>query len=755
MKDVKIMGMKGIEIADMKDIEIIEEGIEIVDVKDVEIVEEDIVDAKIAKESWTLCEVGIPWTPEQFYAEAKLLEHPFQAPASLPDRLLRAIRFAIVEGPSATIRYRWAWLERWKARPLELQEAETRLHAAAHPDVQPSLEGKSVLLLGEKLAEAGVPNHRGIVDLMLQGVPMFGEFPRTGIFREKTVTPTKSIEDLFRSARWARHALLGSMRSSGSEEVDQELWKRTGAEVEKGWPTGPFSTEQLTERLGPLWLAARRFPAPRDARPIDDYSEYSHNATAKNYETADLDGVDSVVGLIKTWARAVLPSGDVHLELSDGEKLGGRLHPEWDRHRAREDMVGVGRLLGRTLDLESAFKQLARHPASAPLAVICVWDPVSKTPALFMQTSLAFGARNSVLGFNWCSRGLEWIFTAGLGLACVVYVDDYPHVEPEALAVTGREVMEATLDLVGWRYKALGPKAPDFDVDFGALGVRFDLAAVATTGYLEVYNKPERADKVEAIFQEIEGAGVLRAPVAASLRGMLQFASAQVFGRAGSLGLRALSRLANGPNRQIDPEVLAMIDFWRRFFLNAKPRRVDTRRDHPPVLIFTDASAEGEDFSKVGVGAIMYDPADGAIEFFSGVVDLPLVNSWRRNGQRQVIGQAELFPVLMSKAVWASRLKDRLNLTFIDNMSAMDALIKGLSNHDTSLNMVADTWAADSALQASSWYDRVPSASNPADAPSRGDHAGLLSVGAVQRRPIVPPPWSEIGNVTDWDEARQ
>ena len=141
MKDVRIMDMKGIEIADMKDIEIIGEDTEIVDMKDVEIVEEGIADAKIAKESWTLCEVGIPWTPEQFYAEAKLLEHPFQAPASLPDRLLRAIHFAIVEGPSATIRHRWAWLERWKARSLELQEAETRLHAAAHPDVQPFLEG--------------------------------------------------------------------------------------------------------------------------------------------------------------------------------------------------------------------------------------------------------------------------------------------------------------------------------------------------------------------------------------------------------------------------------------------------------------------------------------------------------------------------------------------------------------------------------------------------------------------------------------
>jgi hypothetical protein len=704
--------------------------------------------------SWTLCEVGVPWTPDQFFAEAKLLAHPFQAQALLPDRLLRAIHFALVEGPSATVRYRWAWIERWRNRAAALREAEARLHAAAHPDVRPFLEGKSVLLLGEMLAEAGVPNHRGIVDLMLQGVPMFGEFPRTGIFREKYVKPTKSIEDLFKSARWARNALLGSMRSSGSTEVDHELWRRTCAEVEKGWLTGPFNVEQLTERLGPLWVAARRFPAPRDARPIDDYSEYSHNATAENYETADLDGVDTVVGLIKTWARAVLPSGDVRLELADGEVLGGRLHPEWGRHRSAGDQVGVGRLLGRTLDLESAFKQLARHPACAPLAVVCVWDPVSGAPALFLQTSLAFGARNSVLGFNWCSRGLEWIFTASLGLACVAYVDDYPHVEPPAIATAGREVMESALELVGWRFKALGPKAPDFAHDFAALGVRFDLGGMPNTGQFKVYNKPERAEKVEAVFREVENAGILRAPIAASLRGMLQFASAQVFGRAGALGLRALSRFASGPNRRVDAEVRGMIEFWRRFFQNARPRQVDARSDLPPILIFTDASAEGDDFSRVGVGAVMYDPADQALEFFSGVVDTPLVDSWRRTGQKQVIGQAEIFPVLMSRYVWASRLEGRPNITFIDNMSAMDALIKGLSNHDASLSLVADTWAADSALQTASWYDRVPSASNPADAPSRGDAAGLLAAGAVRRRPVVPPPWSGFGGVTDWNDVR-
>eukprot|EP00972_Heterocapsa_arctica_P053504 7879756-Heterocapsa_arctica.AAC.1 len=262
---------------------------------------------------------------------------------------------------------------RWQRRSVELAEVERGLHAAAHAEVRPFLEGKNVLLFGEMLSEAGFPNARGVIDLILQGVPMFGEFPRTGLFREKLVEPTKSVDDLYKASKWTRRALVGSVRSSGDHEVDRELWRRTQLELQNGWLAGPFSEDQLTQLLGPLWVPARRFPAPKDARPIDDYSEFGHNATSTNYETADLDGIDSVVSLAKAWAHATSGDGSVTVELASGATLSGYLHEEWS-HSA-EGRSSVGKLLGRTLDLEAAFKQLARHPAGAALSVICVWDP--------------------------------------------------------------------------------------------------------------------------------------------------------------------------------------------------------------------------------------------------------------------------------------------------------------------------------------------------------------------------------------------
>ena len=54
---------------------------------------------------------------------------------------------------------------------------------------------------------------------------MVGEFPETGAFPAKSVVHSKSVEDLFRSAKWARRALLGGARSSGEAEVSRSLWE--------------------------------------------------------------------------------------------------------------------------------------------------------------------------------------------------------------------------------------------------------------------------------------------------------------------------------------------------------------------------------------------------------------------------------------------------------------------------------------------------------------------------------------------------
>ena len=85
-----------------------------------------------------------------------------------------------------------------------------------------------------------------------------------------------------------------------------------------------------------------------------------------------------------------------------------------------------------------------------------------------------------------------------------------------------------------------------------------------------------------------------------------------------------------------------------------------------------------------------------------------------------MIMELEVLPVLLSRHVWAARLQDRSHIAFVDNDGAKDGLVAGYSANAVACDLISRVTAADIMLGALPWYDRVPSLSNVADAPSRG-----------------------------------
>ena len=146
----------------------------------------------------------------------------------------------------------------------------------------------------------------------------------------------------------------------------------------------------------------------------------------------------------------------------------------------------------------------------------------------------------------------------------------------------------------------------------------------------------------------------------------------------------------------------------------------------------------------------MIDPMKGPVEFISCRVSPSIVDSWRVSGQKQIIGQGELFPILVARHTWREKLVGRLIIHFIDNNSAKDALIKGHSQHPVSMSIVEQVWTQELELHSGSWYDRVPSDSNPADDPSRGSCQELIDAGAIQVSPVLPPEWWKKGKLLPW-----
>ena len=123
--------------------------------------------------------------------------------------------------------------------------------------------------------------------------------------------------------------------------------------------------------------------------------------------------------------------------------------------------------------------------------------------------------------------------------------------------------------------------------------------------------------------------------------------------------------------------------------------------------------------------------SDGPREHFGCKVPESLVASWRSYvGQRQVIGQAEIFPALVARLTWIRRLEGRRCIYFIDNDSARVALVKQYSPVLSSLRILIQCTTLDALHLMVPWYARVPTASNPADGPSRLDDKDLRAVGS-------------------------
>ena len=149
-----------------------------------------------------------------------------------------------------------------------------------------------------------------------------------------------------------------------------------------------------------------------------DGSEFMQNATVIAPERVDLGGFEEYVSLAKEWCRCITPDRHVCVTLPGGKVLHGRLHKEWSVDGARS-------LMGRTVDLRSAYKQIAVHPDHRRYAVVSVIGPDGKA-AFFVPKTLLFCESAAVYSFNRVARALQRIAIVLGDLVMVNYFDDYP-----------------------------------------------------------------------------------------------------------------------------------------------------------------------------------------------------------------------------------------------------------------------------------------------------------------------------------------
>ncbi len=293
--------------------------------------------------------------------------------------------------------------------------------------------------------------------------------------------PASAFFEDFESRAKVHQTLASERRGSGKFEDDKALYEKTLEERDSGHLVGPFSAHELTRLFGPNWSPNPRFGVFQKGkrRPIDDYSAFGSNALTEIFFKVESGGVDEIVALAKCFHDAIPPDGSVVVTLSTGEELRGKLAADLDGARPWTSSVSAS---------------TSRRPTgSCPSRRTTCRTASSPSGTLTGGASSSFRCTPCVYCFNRAARALQYILVNLLIVPFSNCVDDYPMVEPSALAGDGFQSVVALLKLLGWDISTDDLEVPPKKT-FEVLGVVVDFSHLAGLGKLIVRNKESRID---------------------------------------------------------------------------------------------------------------------------------------------------------------------------------------------------------------------------------------------------------------------
>ena len=634
---------------------------------------------------------GIFRIPQEFVDEAVKVGHPINNACVLPKVLLEAVRLTKQCGPGELAKKRLETLRFWLNRASQLKDDESDLHRSLPPSLERILQPKRLLLLKDMLKHYGYPD-LGVVDEIISGTTLTGVSPHVECF-EQSFKPAKITEDeLSSSATGSRHAMFRSTRSSGDPFIDSEVHSKTLAELESGWLEGPVPFDSLPNNA----VVNRRFGIKQSSgdsvkvRLIDDYSASGVNSSVQVSSMPKLHTLDVVAALCLEISRPPI------------------LEP----------------FVGKTVDLSAAYRQLGISPQSEHVSYISVYNPKLKQPEVYLMRALPFGASRSVYSFLRASHALWWLGCVSLGLPWSNFFDDFVTFSRSSESELVAGVIIQFFRLLGWQVSS-GDKDLPFALEFKALGIEVSLTD-CLTGSIFFKNTDKRVKELVCTITESLEKGKMTQAEALSLRGRMQFAKAQIWGRAARICLNAVTEHAYGlSNGTMSAPTCTALSTFRECLLASPPRRISSNLDRP-WFMFTDASFQPADLDNpCGLGGVLIGPGGQQMSAFSIVLGFDLLYKLGYPKKKTVIFEAELVALILGMHLWSKFLSHVPCVFFVDNNSARDISISGHARTEPGATLVGSLLLLEDALGVIAWYARVASASNIADAPSRCSREGI------------------------------
>ena len=649
----------------------------------------DPVDTNDVQSLWAV-KYGVPWSPEQFMREAAGKSHPSLFVEGVHPLLKKTLEVIGGSSVSKLARERTETMRKWMLRSQELRDLKVDGKECSPEHAKKILKNKNLCLFGEMLKSSGLEDQRLAKDIS-RGFDLMGEIPSGGSFPLKPTFPSLTPEQVRQVAMFARASTWQNAKRTTKDGMAEDLYKITLDERDKGWLEGPFSLEQLpatsvlTKRFGvrqssTLSDGTRVFKT----RPIDDYTESLVNLTNGCSESILPMGIDMIcAGLVTRY-----------------------------RLKGPEDLVA------KTIDLRKAYKNLPLSSEALNDSFICVFNPTRREPEAFKSLVLPFGARAAVLGFCRTSLALWAIGTALFRLHWSIYFDDFFLVSSEAEMRHVDLTQSVLFELLGWETSE--EKEAGFGTLARILGVKIDLSG-SRLGTFSVMNVEGRVKDLTKCIDEMIQKGNVSVAEIRILRGRLVFAESQVYGRLAGAHMRQLSKFEGAVGRTaLDSDTVESLKFLRDRVLCGAPRSIVA----PPGRVFhlyTDASLES---GIGGLGGVLLGGEGQILSFFSCVVPEDLVRLVNPLSKKTVIYELEALAISIGLNYLldpiAVQRNDKL-VGFVDNNAVLAQVISGRGVDGVAGRIFSSifAWEADAGIN--TWWERVASASNIADFPSRGD----------------------------------
>ena len=300
--------------------------------------------------------------------------------------------------------------------------------------------------------------------------------------------------------------------------------------------------------------------------------------------------------------------------------------------------------------------------------------------------------------------------------------------------------VELLFDLLGWRFAQEGDKAMPFDTVFGALGIQIDLSGFSK-GFVEFSNTEKHKHDLSEMVLSVLSTGSLSPPEALKLRGRLQFADGQLFGRLGKLCLKEITNHAfSAGSSSISIRLRQLLQLFQSQLLQGPPRKI-CGVSASCFYIFTDACFELDHPSwPCGLGGIIYGPNGLPIQAFSFCLTRSQMNVLGAAVKQTIIFEAELLALIVSFILWRNIVSCAPVVFYVDNNSARDVAISASGRSKLIAGLIEQLLKVEDVSSSFCWFARVPSPSNPADDPSRGEIQALSNSGV---------PFVEVGDIVE------